>query len=495
MYTEIATTKGGLVRSNMETSSSESVRSTAKCAKRKPGLDFAEYRQKRGRQRLWPFEDCDSTSGVKFGAYQHTFQQHTHKVCPLGPLNPSLWSCLPNELVERILACLPMASLFKFRAVCRSWNTAPFRPLFKCLRMLTMTPEAWLIMLATPPAEKSTSSTPFYFKLEDDKAVALPHTFLPFPPDPGSFSYCTAAGGLICYHHHMGFDVNYEGKAVSLWVGNPFTKEWKCLPPMIGSFPLNFPLRGLVGMVVLETTNDNSSTAQAVHYKIIVRTGSQNTWGSGMMTEEYDSQTNAWRVTTMGNVPLDHRIEQVVHCNGSLYFLTWQARDGIYAYHLVKREWKRILPPKRYQFTSPHMVECCGHLVLVSGIGRHHTTKLRGVRQLHVRTTGIKLWQLVEEDSVCMDAFADTESGRTHSTSIASSWSSLSHMPKELVQEFVTGVHFHCTSIQNLIYLTNSISMLIFNVVARMWRRVIITQLPFSVQDFVTFVPKLEASP
>lgn len=457
-------------------------------------INLAERGRKRRRSHIrqkWPFDHRRDASTVDFANH------HTHNadndVCT-HILNPSVWNLLPSELVERVLACLPMASLFRFRAVCRSWNTAPFRPVFKSLRALTMNPETWLIMLGAPRAEKSTPSShwPFAFNLEDNKPVALPHTFLPFLPDPGCFSYCTAAGGLICYHLHMGFDINYEENPVSLWVGNPFTKEWKCLPPTIGSFPLNFPLRGLAGMVVLDSPKDNAPTAkQPVHYKIIVRTGSQARWGAGMMTEEYDSLTNAWRVTTMGNVPLDHRIEQVVHCNGSLYFLTWQARDGIYAYHMVKQEWTHILPPKRHQFTCPHMVECCGHLVLVSGVGRHHTTKVKGVRRLHVRTTGIKLWQLVEKDSAGTNVLADMERSATG----ASTWSSLSRMPEELVQEFVTGVQFHCTSIQNLIYLTNSINMFIFNVVARMWRRVIISQLPFLVQDFVSFVPKLEASP
>ncbi|KAI5056030.1 hypothetical protein GOP47_0029551 [Adiantum capillus-veneris] len=424
-------------------------------------------------------------------------------------LDPSVWNSLPTELLERILACLPMASLFRFRAVCRFWNAAPFRPLFRRLHARMMMPETWLIMLGRPHDAQSrsshVSSLSVVFNLELSKTVTLLNTFLPFPPNFGCISYCATAGGLICYHYHMGFSAMVEKTSVSLWVGNPFTKEWKCLPPMIGSFPLNFPLRGLVGMVILDSVaNENAHALQLpVHYKIVVRTQSRRTWGSGMMTEEYDSLTDAWRVTTTGNVPSDHRIEQVLHCSGSLYFLTWQMRDGIYVYHLAKQKWWRILPPRRYQFTSPHMVECCGRLVLVSGVGKHHTVnKRKGLRRLHVLTTGIKIWQLVEEDQCSMSLCSAPNStvgaaadNRSVPTMSACSWSALSRMPEELVQEFVTGVHFHCTSIQNLIYLTNSVSMLIFNVVARMWRRVIITQPPFLVQDFVSFVPNLEASP
>ncbi|MCO5580911.1 hypothetical protein L7F22_034784 [Adiantum nelumboides] len=435
-------------------------------------------------------------------------------------LNPSVWNSLPGELLERVFACLPLASLLKFRAVSRSWKAAPLQPLFRSLRACVMIPETWLIMLGRPRAvaqSRSTSSVrtappssliAFALNLEFSKAVALRHAFLPFPPaNFGCISYCATAGGLICYHYHMGFSTgSHERTSVSLWVGNPFTKEWKCLPPMIGSFPLNFPLRGLAGMVILDSAVQHRGVQ---HYKIIVRTHSRcAAWGSGMMTEEYDSHTNAWKVTATGNVPSDHRIEQVLHCSGSLYFLTWQMRDGIYVYNLTKQSWSCILPPKRYQFTSPHMVECCGQLILVSGVGKHYTVNKRkgAVRRLHARTTGIKIWQLVqqEKDPSCTNAFS--EAPTTTSTTVVDqkvptmsarrSWSFLSWMPEELVQEFVTGVHFHCTSIRNLIYLTNSISMLTFNVVARMWQRVIITQPPLMVlQDFVSFVPKLEASP
>ncbi|MCO5551988.1 hypothetical protein L7F22_005496 [Adiantum nelumboides] len=442
-------------------------------------------------------------------------------------LDPSIWNSLPAELLERVFACLPLASLFKFRAVSRSWKAAPLQPLFRSLRACVMIPETWFIMLGRPRAAAQSRSTSalraappssliaFALNLELSKAVALRNAFLPFPPATfGCISYCATAGGLMCYHYHMGFStaqINHEMTSVSLWVGNPFTKEWKCLPPMIGTFPLNFPLRGLAGMVILDST---AVQHRGVHYKIIVRTHSRcAAWGSGMMTEEYDSHTNAWKVTATGNVPSDHRIEQVLHCRGSLYFLTWQMRDGIYVYHLTKQSWSRILPPKRYQFTSPHMVECCGQLILVSGVGTHHTVnkrKGRAVRRLHVRTTGIKIWQLVQQEkdpSCTLNSFSaaptttsttvDDQTVPLTIMSARSNWSSLSWMPEELVQEFVTGVHFHCTSIRNLIYLTNSISMLTFNVVARMWQRVIITQppAPLVLQDFVSFVPKLEASP
>lgn len=421
-------------------------------------------------------------------------------------LSPSIWNSLPAELLERLLACLPIASLFKFRAVCRSWNATPFWPLFRNLRARMMLPETWLIMLPNKQSGTTWSShdcdscLSFLFNLDLNKAVALPNTFLPLEPtSSGRVSYCATAGGLICYHYHMGFSAKYEKNpdANFLWVGNPFTKEWKCLPPMNGTFPLNFPLRGLAGMVVLgSTTNNNVHTPQPVHYKIIVRTQSRHRWGSGMMTEEYDSHANAWRVTTTCNVPLDHRMEQVLHCSGSLYFLTSQVRDGIYMYQVAKQNWSRILPPKRYQFTSSHMVECCGHLVLVSGVGKRHMIKRNGVRRLHARTTGIGLWLLMEKDPSCANGLSTTAlTANNVPTMSTSSWCLLSRMPAELVQEFGVGVRFHCTSIGNLIYFTNSISMLIFNVVARKWRRVIISKLPFLVEDFVSFAPKLEAAP
>lgn len=37
-------------------------------------------------------------------------------------MDGSLWSCLPEDLVDRVLAWLPAASLLRLRTVCRKWS-------------------------------------------------------------------------------------------------------------------------------------------------------------------------------------------------------------------------------------------------------------------------------------------------------------------------------------------------------------------------------------
>lgn len=41
-------------------------------------------------------------------------------------LNPEIWGRVPPDLLERIIAKLPVTSVLRFRAVCRRWNQLPF---------------------------------------------------------------------------------------------------------------------------------------------------------------------------------------------------------------------------------------------------------------------------------------------------------------------------------------------------------------------------------
>lgn len=41
------------------------------------------------------------------------------------------WQELPEDLLEKVLQCLPIPTLFRFRAVCKKWNTLLTHPSFK----------------------------------------------------------------------------------------------------------------------------------------------------------------------------------------------------------------------------------------------------------------------------------------------------------------------------------------------------------------------------
>lgn len=45
----------------------------------------------------------------------------------------SLWSALPTELLERVLAFLPFPFLFRLRSVCKRWNALPHCGYFRQL--------------------------------------------------------------------------------------------------------------------------------------------------------------------------------------------------------------------------------------------------------------------------------------------------------------------------------------------------------------------------
>ncbi|KAJ7536381.1 hypothetical protein O6H91_12G067000 [Diphasiastrum complanatum] len=49
---------------------------------------------------------------------------------PAVTLDKKLWSKLPSDLLERTLAFLPLPILFRFRCVCKRWNSLPSCPSF-----------------------------------------------------------------------------------------------------------------------------------------------------------------------------------------------------------------------------------------------------------------------------------------------------------------------------------------------------------------------------
>jgi hypothetical protein len=64
-------------------------------------------------------------------------------------LDPALWKTFPHELLEKVLLCLPLVSLARFRSVCRAWNHAVFDPNFIRTRALTSPQKPWIVITST----------------------------------------------------------------------------------------------------------------------------------------------------------------------------------------------------------------------------------------------------------------------------------------------------------------------------------------------------------
>ncbi|KAJ7534831.1 hypothetical protein O6H91_12G005900 [Diphasiastrum complanatum] len=311
-------------------------------------------------------------------------------------MDRKVWVNLPPELLDRILAHLPIQSLFRCRSVCNKWNSLPFTPAFiRIYAQISRPKDSWLLMFADVHYK-----TVFVLLPDQSKWFDFPLSFL-----PSNIYYVTGAGGLFC------FRLVESNGASSMCVCNPLTKKWKKLPPLLGDF-----YAGLVGMV-----------ADSLSYQIIVRTkptGSNEYFNfTDLRTEIYDSRTSCWRTN---GIPEDDLTMGKAICNGVLYFMTWEARNGVYSYNVDQGLWMNISAPWPYFFTCPHLVECRGRLFMVGGFGKQH-----------VNTVGIRIWEL-QQDSL--------------------HWELIDSMPFPLFDDFLTRpgwMYFDCVGHEQHIYFIN----------------------------------------
>lgn len=257
-------------------------------------------------------------------------------------MDPALWSFFPADLVDRVLAWLPLPSFFKFRAVCRTWNNMIHSRNF--IEMCGRNPprDSWILIFADRGYRVVSAYIP-----KENKWHNIPLSFLPF-----DISDVTVAGGLLVFRLHE------ANGASSVCVCNPVTSSWRKLPPMLGGWR-----DGLLGLVV---------DKQSREYKIIVRSDLSPVYnhGSVLRTEIYDSTTNLW-IRTSG---LEDGITTgYAYCNGVLYFMTWETRSGVYgvfAYNVGQGAWSKVHVPIPDFMTCPHVVECQGRILMVGGFGR-----------------------------------------------------------------------------------------------------------------------------
>ncbi|KAL2649467.1 hypothetical protein R1flu_017595 [Riccia fluitans] len=253
-------------------------------------------------------------------------------------MDPSLWSALPEHLVERVLARLPIASFFRFRSVCKSWNKLIVSPTFLQIYAEVPSQEPWFWMFTDDDYRDGSTYDPTLNKWH--------HLPLPSLPSDEVFFPAAAAGGLVC----LGC---YDDGWKRFVVCNPLTRKWRELPPM-----LNPPFRlYTVGMVV-----DKESKT----FKVLVA-------GTCEIYEIYDSSINCWKKTCI-LPPGFYRWHHSILCNGFLYSRRFQF-DGLVAYDIRGGVWSQIQAPMPHAFDYHVLVECQGKLYTVGGLVKNEMTR------------------------------------------------------------------------------------------------------------------------
>lgn len=171
-------------------------------------------------------------------------QQQQPPPPPPPCLNASLWSFLPEDVLERILASLPPLSFLRFRCVCKRWSLLlSDSPRFLLLRrhLSPSLPPAFVATISPPPPPSISIDHPH------------PWSQIPIHPTPfRNFSCRSSHGGLLC--------CSWGSHSQYFVVCNPATKTWRDLPPL----PLENHLRFVPHFVALVVENSSST------YKVLV---------------------------------------------------------------------------------------------------------------------------------------------------------------------------------------------------------------------------------
>ncbi|GAB2280644.1 hypothetical protein Dimus_015270 [Dionaea muscipula] len=236
-----------------------------------------------------------------------------------------IWKEFPEDLMEVVIARLPIDTLFRFRLVCRKWNSL----LSSSHSFFSQVPQAAQPWFYTVAHENLTTGAAMY----DPCTKKWRHPTIPRLRPPKVYLLPVAsAGGLICF-----FDIGLR----YFYVCNPLSSQsWKELPARSVEV---WSLGVAVGMVWNRKKN--------CCYKII--------WvGHNGEHEVYDSVDDSW--TRPGHIPQEiklplypnnFRSSHTVTIDATVYFLR-SGPEGIVSYDLESGVWKQLLVP-----TPPHSTD------------------------------------------------------------------------------------------------------------------------------------------
>eukprot|EP01018_Ginkgo_biloba_P015363 Gb_24381 [translate_table: standard] len=258
----------------------------------------------------------------------------------------SMWSELPEHLVERLAAFLPVECLHRFRSVCRHWSELFGSKYFINLRIEVRSGEpAWLV-LCTP----NTDIPCHVYSFRENAWHTLSLSFL---PDCKYGVNCKgSAGGLLL--------VGIPGPscfATTLCICNPLTKSWRSLPRMTS----------------IAITIANGIVENGNHNYAVVAVGKSR--GNLSVVEVYESLTESWRIA--GNLPdgLVIKNNEIVICDGFFFCLTVKP-SGIMAYNIQQGAWKMLgMPLEDASSMFIRLLRCGSWVIMVGGIKSEHVLR------------------------------------------------------------------------------------------------------------------------
>ncbi|XP_021808016.1 F-box/kelch-repeat protein At3g61590 isoform X1 [Prunus avium] len=361
---------------------------------------------------------------------------------------------LPDDLLERILAYLPVASIFRARCVCKRWYeiVSSKRFLWNFSRVLSQKP--WYFMFTSSNEPTGYAYDPILRKWYG----------IELPCIETSNWFIASSCGLVCF---MDNDSRTE-----LFVCNPITKTRMKLQD-----PPGLRFSDYSALAVSVNRKSHGYTISIVRSKQV--TGNFFQWD--VSVHIYDSETMMW-VTSLTEVLTGWRGgDESVICDGVLYFLIYSTgggapenRHGLITYNLSSCSPDGLLIrsfiPVPCPLTCGRLMNLKEKLVMVGGIGKQDRPDI---------IKGIGIWVL---------------NGKA--------WQEIARMPHKFFQGFGEFDDvFASSGTDDLIYIQSygAPSLLVFDMSQRHWRWSqkcpVTKRFPLQLFTGFCFEPRLEISP
>ncbi|XP_051148003.1 F-box/kelch-repeat protein At3g61590 isoform X2 [Andrographis paniculata] len=361
---------------------------------------------------------------------------------------------LPDDLLERILSYLPIASIFRAGSVCKRWNEIVSSKRFLWNSSNVMSQKPWYFMFTS-------SDEPVGFAYDP---VLRKWYGIDLPCVETSDWFVSSSCGLVCV-----MDNDSRSK---LFVCNPITKCWAALPQ-----PPGLQISDYSALAV-------SVDRETHEYNVVIVKSKQvpgNFFQWDLTIHVYDSSTKAW-TTPLTEILTGWRGgDESVICGDSLYFLIYSAggggpdnRHGLITYDLRSKISDEVLirsfVPVPCALTCGRLMNLKEKLVLVGGIGKRDRPGI---------IKGIGIWVL---------------KGRE--------WEEIARMPHKYFQGFGEFDDvFASSGTADLVYIQSygSPALLVFDMKVKHWKWSqkcpVTKKFPLQLFTGFCFEPRLEIAP
>ncbi|XP_052211179.1 F-box/kelch-repeat protein At3g61590-like [Diospyros lotus] len=267
----------------------------------------------------------------------------------------SLDLILPDDLLERILAYLPIASIFRAGCVCKKWNEIVSSRRFLCNNSHVLPQKPWYFMFTSSDEPTGYAYDPILRKWY---SIELPYI-------KTSNWFITSSCGLVCF---MDNDSRSE-----LYVCNPITKCCKRLKEPFGSKFSDYSALAIAVNRISHNYNVSFVKSKQVP-------GNFFQWD--LSIHIYDSKTMMWETPLTEVLSGWRGGDESIICDGVLYFLVYSVGEGtpenrhsLIAYNLSSRSPYGLLTkssiPVPCSLTCGRLMNLKEQLVMVGGIGKH----------------------------------------------------------------------------------------------------------------------------